>query len=424
MINGDDIPFQDSASRLKILIVSQYFYPEFFRINEVAKSLADRGNKIYVLTGIPNYPSGKIFKGYKNFFKVELWNGVVIYRIPIIPRRSGSGFFLILNYISFIMMGVLFAPVILYKHKLDLVYIYGTSPIFQALPGLFVAKIKGIKCILNVQDIWPESILLTGYIKNERILKVIRILVNQIYRASDLIVAQSSSIKHKIEQLTSAEKCYFIPNSVDFINNSQSEILLSSQVLNEFENDKINILYAGNIGKAQGLNVLVEAAILLKEKSAFKFLLAGDGSELENIKKICTQQKLKNIAFLGKFPNEAMPILYARSSFLFIALKKHNALSMTIPNKLQVYLSMGKPIIGSIDGEASKIIIESQSGLVAPAGDSRQLANIIIEAASLEADKVAMMGISGQSYFSKNYNNDLVIDKLIKIMKNCLKDKI
>jgi glycosyltransferase involved in cell wall biosynthesis len=419
---NDNVEFL--KSQLKILIISQYFHPEVFRINEVARSLADRKNEVYVLTGIPNYPSGKIYKGYKKFFNIERWNGVLIYRLPIIPRGSGSALFLFLNYISFVLMGMLFAPIIFCRHKLDLIYIYGTSPIFQALPGLLIAKIKGVKCILNVQDIWPESISMTGYIKNEITLQFIRKLVDKIYIASDLIVAQSLSIKQKIAQVTSPEKCFFIPNSVGFIDGTNSSQIIDFKILNEFEKNKINILYAGNIGKAQGLNVLLEAALLLKEDRSIKFLIAGDGSELEKIKKMCMQHKLENIVFLGKFPNDVMPILYAHASFLFIALKKHYALSMTIPNKLQVYLSMGKPIIGSIDGEASRIIVESRSGLVAPAGDSKQLANIITEAASLGGDKISTMGINGKNYFKDNFNNDLVINSLITLMKNCLNEKI
>jgi glycosyltransferase involved in cell wall biosynthesis len=420
---NQNIP-KKSNETLKILIVSQYFYPEVFRINEVAQSLADKGHQVSVLTGIPNYPFGKIFKNYKNFFSNEKWKGIDIYRIPIIPRGSASGFFLFLNYISFVIVGLIFAPVIFYRHRLNVVYVYGTSPIFQALPGLLIARIKGAKCILNVQDIWPESILLTGHIKNQGVLRFIRILVNKIYTASDLIVSQSIAMQKKVMEVTGAEKSFFIPNSVDFFNKLDKKITIDNKILDEFECNRFNILYAGNVGKAQGLVVLIDAAKLLLFDKRIKFLIAGDGSELENIKNLCTQNNLTNVSFLGSFAGEIMPILYNKASFLFLSLKKHDALSMTIPNKLQVYMSMGKPIIGSIDGEASRIIAEANAGLIAPAGNAEQLAAVIRKAIAYSADERGMLGLNGRNYFKNNFDNDLVINNLVKLMKKCIQECI
>ena len=159
---------------MHILIFSQYFWPESFRINDVAKTLCEQGHQVEVITGKPNYPNGKISDGYKLLgYQLDIHDDVVIHRIPLIPRGS-SRMWLALNYVSFVISGLLFSPWVLRSKKFDVIFVYGVSPILQAIPAIFLGWVKGIPVVLWVQDLWPESLSATGYIKNKTVIKLFR----------------------------------------------------------------------------------------------------------------------------------------------------------------------------------------------------------------------------------------------------------
>ena len=188
---------------MRILLFSQYFWPESFRINDVAKTLCEQGHQVDVVTGKPNYPIGKIFDGIKLLgYQLDIYKNIIIHRIPLIPRGNGR-IRLALNYVSFIISGVLFSPWLLRTKKFDVIFVYGVSPILQAIPAIFLGWLKGIPVVLWVQDLWPESLSATGYIKNKIVIKLVRHVVRFIYRHVDLLLVQSQAFIDPVIEIAS-----------------------------------------------------------------------------------------------------------------------------------------------------------------------------------------------------------------------------
>jgi len=403
-------------TKLKILIVSQHFWPENFRINSIAFLIKKLGHHVDVLTGLPNYPKGKLFKGY-SFFNLSpsLKNGIRIFRVPIITRGVNSLFRLTLNYLSFIFSGILFGPIFLKYKKYDVIFVYATSPILQAFVAIFIAKLKRTPSILWVQDLWPESLIATRYIKNVFILWLVRQAVRFIYQHSDLILISSKSFEDPIKKYCKNKKIIYYPNSIDIFSSRKSKDV---NILFKSLNDKFIILFTGNIGKAQSIDNIVDTAKILRKYQKIHFLIVGDGSARQDAITKAKYLGLDNISFPGQLVPELMPGLMDRASTLLIALSDHKILSLTVPSKLQAYLSAGKPILGSINGEAAKIIIESKSGFVAPANSSPKLAEIILKVYHLSDSRRKKMGMNGKKYFNENFNHFVLTKELISIFKN------
>jgi len=401
---------------MRILIVSQHFWPENFRINSIAFSLCNLGHKVDVLTGKPNYPKGEYYEGYSLFSKsYEIKKNIQIFRVPLIKRSSGNRFFLIVNYLSFIIFGFFMGPWLLRRKKYDLVFVYATSPILQALVAIFIAKLKGIPSILWVQDLWPESLIATEYIKNVFIIWLVRQAVRYIYQHSDLILISSKSFEGSIKKYCKNKRIIYYPNSIDIFPTRKSKDV---NIFFKNLNDKFIILFTGNIGKAQSINYVVDTAKILKKYQKIHFLIIGDGSARQDVIMKAKYLGLDNISFPGQLAPELIPALMDRASALLITLNDHKIFSLTVPSKLQAYLSAGKPILGSVNGEAAKIIIESKSGFAAPANSSPKLAEIILDMYHLSDEKRKKMGMSGKKYFNENFNHFVLTKELISIFKN------
>jgi glycosyltransferase involved in cell wall biosynthesis len=396
---------------MKILIVSQYFRPENFRINEVVDSLSSRHLELTVLTGHPNYPNGTIYPGFNNFSitrKIE--NNIDVIRVPIILRgkRKISLFF---NYLSFVISAVLFGTPRLYKSSFDLIYCYAPSPIFQALPCIFFSWFYKIPFVFNVQDLWPQSLVSTGYIKNKLVLFLIDLIVSFIYRHCDVIVVSSQPFIQHIMKYNTSAKIVYIPNSVDnsFLNTP-----------NDMPFDKNNFIcvFAGNFGYAQSIDTILNAALLLKNNHKIKFRFYGAGSRYEFMKNFIKTHDLQNISLKGQVPSSEMPQILASASCLIVSLKDTEIFRATVPNKLQAYLAIGRPILGSLSGEGAKIIMESKSGLVASPDDDEDLASKLLELYECSSDELKSMGNSGRNYFVDNFENGKLINDLIELFNN------
>ena len=403
---------------MNILIVTQYFYPEEFRINEVVKSLKNNGNKITIISGLPNYPQGKIYKGYKSLIpKIYEYNSCTVYRVPILSRGK-SKIKLSFNYFSFVLSASFFGFWFIKNKNFDFVYCYAPSPLLQAIPGIIFSKSKKIPFILNVQDIWPESISATGNIKNKYILNLINILVSKIYKNSSYIFVPSKSFKKSIEQYKSSEKIYYIPNSVDKI------FLLKKpfpdQELDTLFSNCFSCVFAGNLGQAQDLDVIIDAAKKITSYNDIRIIIFGEGNRYKWLKAQKNKYKLSNLYIMGRYPMSKMPNILLKSSCLLITLKNNEIFKKTIPNKLQAYLALGRPIIGSISGEGAEIINESGAGLICNHGSERDLADSILFLKSLNKNKLLKMGQKGNTYFNKHFDHD----KLINQMENIFLDLI
>ncbi|WP_092414601.1 glycosyltransferase family 4 protein [Collimonas sp. OK307] len=396
---------------MKILIVSQYFWPENFRINDLATELAGRGHEITVLTGWPNYPEGKIYEDFNKYpQKYANFNGVTVVRVPLAPRGQ-SALRLMINYFSFIFSASLLGSLKLAGKKYDLIFVCGLSPITVAIPAIFLKFIKKTPIALWVLDLWPESLSAVGVVKSKKILDAVGVLVRFIYKNCDLVLAQSKSFISSIGKYCSeSEKIKYFPSwSEDLFNN---ESVVSAPEV-EAKKDIFNILFSGNIGDAQDFPTILNAAEYLRERSDIRWIIVGDGRMAGWVREQIVKRNLQNnVVMTGRFPLERMPSFFAHADALLVSLKANDIFAMTIPGKVQTYLSSGLPIIGAIDGEGAEVIREAGAGYACKASDAEGLAAVVAKMAALNVEKRDSMGKAGKAYYVAQFEKKFLIDKL------------
>lgn len=403
---------------MKILLVTQYFYPENFKSNDIAFELAKRGYDVTVLTGLPNYPKGKIYKGYGIFKKrKETVNGVKIIRTLVIPRGKGGGMMLALNYISWAVIASFRAFFLALNKKFDTVIVHETSPITQGFPALIIKKIQSIPIYFWVLDLWPESLQSAGGINNRYVLDFFTAVTRLMYRKSDKILISSRGFRQSIlEKGDFADKLIYFPNWAEdiFSNINKSENLSLPELPNGFR-----IIFAGNIGEAQDFEHVMKAALLLKENKSIKFILIGDGRKKLWVDNFINKNNLNDTVYaIGRFPIETMPYFFSKADVMLLSLKDDYIFSLTAPAKLQAYMAAKKPVVAMINGEARNLIAESGCGLSVPACDSKGLADNILELQAMHPDKLKNMGLSGFNYYKKYFTKDICITNLENILKN------
>jgi glycosyltransferase involved in cell wall biosynthesis len=407
---------------VNILIWSQHFWPEGFVINDIARALVQQGEKVTVFTGKPNYPEGDFFSGYGFWgIKREFLDDIEIIRIPIIPRKNGTSLQLIMNYMSFIFMGYFFSPFLFINKKVDFIVVYATSPLIQTLPAIFLSWIKKIPLVLWVQDLWPESIIETGHIKNRFLIYLIKKVVTFCYNHSDLLLVQSVGFKSSIETLVSPGKIIkYLPNSAPdlqcYLGSYSENALFVSQKLSQC----FSLVFAGNLGKAQSIETILAAAEKLKWYENIKFFLIGSGSMRSEISKIIYEEKLSNVELIDRLPPSDMAMIFKASSVLIISLKKGECFAKTVPSKLQAYFSAGKPIVGAMDGEGRAMILEAKAGLCVTSENSTDLAKSIEQLYHMDNEERKILGINGRIFYEKYFIHEKVGDLLLIMLKKLL----
>ena len=395
---------------MKLLVWSQYFWPEGFQINCVAKSLLDKGVEIEVLTGKPNYPNGAILPGYRAWgCQQESHEGIRINRIPLLTR-AGGGWWLALNYLSFVLSGLLVAPWMLRKKQFDVIFVYAPSPILQAIPAIFLGWLKGCPVVLWVQDLWPESLVATGYVRNRYVVGAIRQVVRYIYGHVDLLLVPSRAFEEPVRVLASATPIVYHPNSVD---NSFAVPGVGDAPDIAGLGDGFSVMFAGNIGTAQAVQVIVEAACLLREYADINFFVLGDGSRWGWMQQEAQRRGLGNVHLPGRFSVKAMPGLMQKASALLVTLADQPIFAATVPNKVQAYMAAGRPIVACLNGEGARLILEAQAGLTAPAEDSQALADTILSLYRMSSDEREAMGANGRKYYQTHFDHDHLVGQLI-----------
>lgn len=405
---------------MRILIITQYFWPENFRINDLCLGLKERGNEVVVLTGKPNYPKGKFYDGYSfNSTDKENWNGIEIYRSRLIPRGRGGGVLLFLNYISFALFASL--KVFFIKGKFDRIFVYEPSPITVGIPAI-IAKIKFKAPIYFwVQDLWPESISAAGGVNNKFIISILDTLTRFIYKQAKIILVQSLAFKPYINaQNVEKKKIIYYPNSTE----GYYQILAKDP---EYENRLprgFNLIFAGNIGEAQSFDTLLEAAYMLKKENVLiNWIILGDGRMKEYVKGKIEKLNLEsNFILLGSYSSTEMPHFFSCADALIVSLKKDKIFSLTIPAKVQSYLACGKPIIGSLDGEGARIIIEADAGFTAQSENHIALADCVREMYQLTEGKRELLGKNARCYFEQEFEREKLLDKLESILNEDLRE--
>ena len=398
---------------MKILVISQYFHPENFRINDLVFSLKKKKYNIEVLTGKPNYPKGFYSKGYSwKKPSLEYINNIQIHRANLFLRGRGGGIRLFLNYISFIFFGYL--KLLKLKGPFDKVFIYAPSPITVGFLGIIAANKFNCKSYLWIHDLWPESVRVAGGINNKFILSTIDKMTRFIYKKTDILLVQSPFFKKYLEkQKVNLKKVVYYPYYAEAF---YKPVTSTNEVKNKFP-EGFNILFAGNIGTAQSFDTIVEAIDLIK-KEQINIVVLGDGRDKER-----SQEKIKTLGlshkfyFLGSHPPESMSEYFAAADALLITLKKEEIFSYTIPGKLQSYLACGKPIIGALDGIGKKIIEDSNSGLCSDAEDIVELSGNILKMYKMSSNELLTHGENGLEYFNNNFNKEKLLNDLEVILK-------
>ncbi|MDB5822795.1 MAG: hypothetical protein JWR21_1499 [Herminiimonas sp.] len=397
---------------MKILIVSQYFAPENFPINSIVKSLVETGVEVDILTGKPNYPEGLIFPGYRALgWTRETWNGARVCRVPIFPRGVRGALRLALNYLSFVFFASVFGPWLVRGKRYDAVFVYAPSPILQVIPAIVLAKIKRCKVAVWIQDLWPESLAATGYIADVRLLQMMRGIVRAIYARTDLLLVQSRGFQPSVMALANGRPLAYLPNAVDDMFFADGPDMPLPHI--EGLDAGFVVLFAGNIGAAQGVGVIVDAAALLSTHAAIHFVVAGNGSKLEWLRQQTQARGLTNLHLPGRLPSSIMPTLMSKASALLVTLTADEIFSVTVPSKVQAYLASGRPILASLDGEGARLITEAEAGLTVPAQDAKGLAEAVLRLYYMSDEERSRMGANGRRYCRENFMQEKVVGQLI-----------
>ena len=387
---------------MNILIVTSYFYPENFRINDLVLELQKKGHNISVLTSIPNYPDGYFFSGYGYKDKRnECYHGINIYRCFTWPRKNSSNINLFLNYFFFI----LFASKDILKFrkkKIDVVFVYEPSPITVCIPAIVLKKLKNIPICFWVLDLWPESLGSSGRIKSSALMRLINPLVKYIYKNCDKILVSSKGFTQSIiNKSVSYQKISYFPQWAEDI--FMPKIKVEENVTKMPSG--FNIMFAGNFGSGQDFESLIKAVLILGEESTINWIIVGKGSKYDFLKKQIRKNKLQNkIYLLGSFDLSQMPQLYLQADAMFISLSKKHIYSITVPAKLQSYMASGKPVLSMIDGETSAIINEADAGLTSSAGDFKKLAENAFKMSKMEKKQLIKLGENSRKYYLSHFN--------------------
>lgn len=400
---------------MQILLVTQYFYPENFKSNDIAFELQKKGHQVTVLTGLPNYPEGNIYQGY-GFFKKrkETINGVEVIRALLIPRGKGGGVKLFLNYFSWAFFAAIKALFLTFSNKYDAIIVHEPSPITQGFPAIVVKKILKIPIYFWVLDLWPESLTSAGGIKNKFVLGFFDKMVKYIYNNSDKILISSKGFRKSIlAKGNYADKLVYFPNwSEDTISKGDANFPIPNLP------EGFKILFAGNIGTSQDMENVALAALELKQYADIKFILVGDGRSRTFVEEFIQEHHLEDTIYLmGKHPIEAMSSFFNKADGLLVSLKDELIFNVTVPAKVQAYMSASKPILAMMNGEGASLVNEAKCGFSAGAGNYKQLAQIVLKLYHLNGEERSAMGKSGAAYYEKHFKMENCINNLNEIIE-------
>lgn len=396
---------------MRILVVSQYFWPENFRINDLVKEWMHRGHEVTVLTGIPNYPVGKIYEAYlQQPAAFTSYEGAEVVRVPMLPRGNG-GLRLILNYISFVFGACIFGPWKLRGHPADVIFVFEPSPVTVGLPALWLGGIKRAPVVFWALDLWPETLAAIGAVRSPRVLGWVGQMVRFIYNRCTLVLGQSRCFLGNIARYCDDKsKIRYFPSWAEDVF-MDKHVQLAPEVSRW--TDGFTVVFAGNIGEAQDMPSVLDAAERLKDNGNIRWIIVGDGRKSDWLQSEVIRRGLTGKVYLpGRFHVERMPSFYAHADALLVSLKRDPVFSMTIPGKVQSYLMAGIPLLGMLDGEGAAVIRDAQSGLTCAAGDGAGLARAVLALASMPQSEREQMGLNGRKYARQEFGRVHLMDRL------------
>ena len=396
---------------MRILVVCQHYKPEPMRITDICEELVKRGNDVTVLTGVPNYPMGIIYEGYRHGQRrKEVINGVKVIRSFTIGRRTGA-FWRILNYFSYAISASIKAGKL--GDQFDVVFVNQTSPVMMAWPGIRYKKKYKKKLVVYCMDLWPESLEAGGIKKGSPVYKLFHWISEKTYKQADRLLVTSRTFNKYFEEefgMNSEEIIYMPQYAEDLFSNMESNMDKEKT-----PDDEYNFVFAGNVGKAQSVETIIEAANLLKDKKNIKFHIVGNGSALEHCKEMAKEYGLTSVIFHGRRPVEEMPKYYAMADAMLITMFDNEMISKTLPGKVQTYMAAGKHIIGAINGETRRAIEEAECGICGPAEAAEIFSENILN--FIESNKKKEMAFTARDFYEKNFTKELFMKCLADQLK-------
>jgi colanic acid biosynthesis glycosyl transferase WcaI len=406
---------------MKILVVSQYFWPESFRINDLVRAWTDAGHHVTVLTGLPNYPAGRLFKGYswRGPYR-ETWERAELIRVPLVTRGGRRGVRLLVNYASFVAAAIVLGSVRLHG-SYDVTLAYAPSPITICLPAIWWRRTRRIPVAFWVQDLWPDNLAAIGVVRSPRVLRAVGLLSRWIYRHCDLVLAQSEAFTGPIRRVCpEVRDLRVLPNWADPF---YQPVSLESDApeRREFPNG-FTVVFAGNLGSAQALDTVIDAALLLREEDVH-WVFIGDGNQRAALEAaVAARQLAGRVRFLGWRPNEAMPRYLALADVLLVTLRRNAAFATTVPAKLQSSLAMGRPVLAALEGEGARIVTESGAGLVVAQEDAAALADGVRQLRAAGTAARSVMGARGRAYAQTHFDRDRLVGRLTDWLRDVVKE--
>lgn len=391
---------------MRILVVCQYYYPEAFRITDICESLVLSGHDVTVLTGLPNYPEGKVLPAYRwGHKREEIINGVKVLRCFEVGRGSNK-IKLFLNYFSYAISATL--KVFSMNENFDVVLANQLSPILMAIPAIAYKKKFKKELLLYCLDLWPDSLSAGGIKQGSIIYSIFYKISKWIYKSADLILITSSMFRDYFSDILKID-----PANVVHLPQYAEDLFTVKSEVKGFDSQKekvFHFVFAGNIGDMQSVETIMMAANEIRSDDNLSFHIVGDGSKLDSCKELAENLKLKNVEFYGRKPIEEMPRFYGMADAMLITLKDDKVMSYTLPGKIQSYMAAGKPIIGAINGEAEIVIRKAACGLTCEAENYKAFAKLIKE--FCDSDQKEQMGMNARKFYTSNYSKEKFMTSL------------
>ena len=392
---------------MRILVLSQYFWPENFRINDVVEGLASRGHEVTVYTGLPNYPGGSFFEGYGWLgpFR-QAFKRAQVRRVPLIPRGRSGSLRLALNYLSHAFLATVLAP-FQARGEFDAILVYEPSPMTIGVPARVLRALKRAPLLFWVQDLWPESLSATGAVRSRTLLALVDRVIKWIYRGCDRVLVQSEAFVASVQAHgVPLERIRYLPNSAeDFYRKLEPEA--QSELPAGFR-----VMYAGNIGAAQDFATILAAAERLRGEPHIQWIVLGDGRMREWVASEVKRRGLGNVHLLGQRPAESMPRYFAHADVLLATLRREPIFAYTIPSKIQSYLACGRPVIAAMEGEGGRIVRSAGAGWAVAPEDPGALAEAVRAASRLERTELDAMGNRGEAWFREHFEREKLLSRL------------
>jgi len=405
---------------MRILVLSQWYVPEpDFKIHPLGRDLVIRGHRVTTITGFPNYPGGKVYPGYH--IRWRQWkqcDGVRVLRLPLYPDHSRSAVKRVANYLSFAASASLLGPLL--SGPADVMWVYH-PPLTVGIPAWWIGLLRRVPFVYEIQDMWPETVAVTELMSSKHAVACLGRLARFVYRRAAAITVISPGFKRNlISKGVPAEKIHVIPNWADediYRPVPRDENLAAEHGLT----GRFNVVYGGNMGAAQGLHNVIEAATLLRDLPEVQFVFIGDGVDKDALLQMARERELKNVRFLGRQPAEEMPLFFALADVLLVHLKRDPLFEITIPSKTLAYLACGRPILGVVAGDAADVIRQAGAGITCPQEDPAALAQKVRTFYAMSSDEREAMGRAGRQAFLANYTHQILVDRYEKLFREVMK---